>query len=147
MLTTSIQFICWRISGIRDDQYQDWLDINQVSISNSMQIILTKLAVIVVRLPLTYFIFKISAVEELLISIGIMLQTFDAKYLNEFKPILWCWPYFGKNLFVILNYSLIFWQENITHCCIGEVFFHSEKFSGQTLDISIVNTDRIILLK
>ena len=55
-----------------------------------MQIILTKLAVTVVRLPLTYFIFKISAVEELLISIGIMLQTFDAKYLNEFKPILWC---------------------------------------------------------
>ena len=51
-----------------------------------MQIILTKFAVAIVRLPLTYFTFKISTVEDFLISIGIMLQTFDAKCLNEFKP-------------------------------------------------------------
>ena len=50
-----------------------------------MQIILTKFTVTVVRLPLILFL-KISTLEESLISIGIMLQTFDAKYLNEFKP-------------------------------------------------------------
>ena len=59
-----------------------------------MQIILTKLAVTVFRLSHL----KISTVKEFLISIVIMLQTFDAKCLNEFKPI-----------FVILNYSLILW--------------------------------------
>ena len=29
---------------------------------------------------------KLSTLQEFLISIGIMLQTFDAKYFNEFKP-------------------------------------------------------------
>ena len=38
------------------------------------------------RLPLTYFSFKISTVEEFLVSVGVMLQTFDAKCLNEFEP-------------------------------------------------------------
>ena len=57
------------------------LIINQVNISNSIQIIMTKFAVTVVRLPLILFL-NISKLEEFLISIGIMLQTFDAKYLN-----------------------------------------------------------------
>ena len=69
----------------------------QVNISNSMQIILTEFAVTAIRLPLNLLL-KISTVEEFLISIGIMLQTFDAKYLNMFKPH-----------FVILNYSLVLW--------------------------------------
>ena len=50
-----------------------------------MQIILTEFAVTAIRLPLNLLL-KISTVEEFLISIGIMLQTFDAKCLNEFKP-------------------------------------------------------------
>ena len=58
---------------------------NQVSISNSVQIVMTKFAVTVVRLSRILFL-NISTLEEFLISIGIMLQTFDAKYLNEFKP-------------------------------------------------------------
>ena len=51
-----------------------------------MQIILRKFAVAVVRLPLTYFTSRISTVEEFLNSIGIILQTFDVKCLNEFEP-------------------------------------------------------------
>ena len=62
------------------------LIINQVNIPSSIQIILTKVAVTVVRLQLTYLLLNISTLEEFLTSIGIMLQTFDAKYLNEFKP-------------------------------------------------------------
>ena len=42
---------------------------------------MTKFEVTVVRLPLILFL-NISKLEEFLISIGIMLQTFDAKYLN-----------------------------------------------------------------
>ena len=55
------------------------LVINQVSISNSIQTIVTKFAVTVVRLPLILFL-NISTLEEFLISAGIMLGTFDAKY-------------------------------------------------------------------
>ena len=62
------------------------LVINQGNISNSIQIILKMFSVTVVRLPFTYFIFKYFNTRRVLISIGIMLQTFDAKYLNEFKP-------------------------------------------------------------
>ena len=62
------------------------LVINQVNISNAIQIILTKFTVTVFRLPLTYFIFKHFNFEEFLISLVITLQTFDAKYLNTFKP-------------------------------------------------------------
>ena len=50
-----------------------------------MQIILTEFAVTAIRLPLNLLL-KISTVEEFLISIGIMLQTFDAKCPKEFKP-------------------------------------------------------------
>ena len=35
---------------------------------------------------LVILLLNISAAREFLISIGIMLQTFGAKYLNEFKP-------------------------------------------------------------
>ena len=62
------------------------LIINQVNIPSSIQIILTKVAVTVVRLQLTYLLLNISTLEEFLTSIGIMLQTFDAKYLDAFKP-------------------------------------------------------------
>ena len=61
------------------------LVINQVNISDSIQIILTKFEVTVIRLPLILFL-NISKLKEILISIGIMLQTFDTKYLIEFKP-------------------------------------------------------------
>ena len=74
------------------------LVINQVNISNVIQIILTEFAVKVTRLPLTYFS-----------SIRIILQTFGAKYLNEFKPNLVVLTLFLKKLFVILIYSLILW--------------------------------------
>ena len=60
------------------------LVINLVNISNSIKIILTKFAVTVVRLPLLFL--KSSTLEKFLMSLGIMLQTFDAKYLNAFKP-------------------------------------------------------------
>ena len=53
MLTTSLQFICERISRIRDDYYQDRLDIKQVYISNYMEVILRKFAVAAVKFPLT----------------------------------------------------------------------------------------------
>ena len=55
-----------------------------------MQIILTKFAVTVLGSHLLILLLKVSTVEEFLISIGIMLQTFDAKCLNEFKQVLWC---------------------------------------------------------
>ena len=61
------------------------LVINQVNISDTIQIILTKFEVTVIRLPLILFL-NISKLKEILISIGIMLQTFDTKYLIEFKP-------------------------------------------------------------
>ena len=61
------------------------LVINQVNISDSIQIILTKFEVTVIRLPLILFL-NISKLKDILISIGIMLQTFDTKYLIEFKP-------------------------------------------------------------
>ena len=51
-----------------------------------MQIILTKFAVTVLGSHLLILFLKVSTVEEFLISIGIILQTFDAKCLNEFKP-------------------------------------------------------------
>ena len=51
-----------------------------------MQKILTKFVVTVVRLPLIYFFLNISTLGEFLFSIGVILQAFDAKYLNEFKP-------------------------------------------------------------
>ena len=62
------------------------LVINQVNISSYIQIISTKFPVTVFKLPFSYFIFKHFNTQRVLISIGIMLQTFDAKYLNEFKP-------------------------------------------------------------
>ena len=62
------------------------LVINQVNISSYIQIISTKFPVTVFKLLFSYFIFKHFNTQRVLISIGIMLQTFDAKYLNEFKP-------------------------------------------------------------
>ena len=73
------------------------LVINQVSISNSIQIFLTKFTVTVVRLLLTILFLIILTLEDFLISMGIILQT------------LRCWRYFWKNLFEILNYSLTLW--------------------------------------
>ena len=74
------------------------LVISQVTnISNSIQIILTKFAVTVVRHPLILCL-NISTLEEFLISIGIILQTFDAKYLNEFKPNFVLLTVFLENL-------------------------------------------------
>ena len=43
-----------------------------------------------------------------------MLQTFDAKYVNELKPD-----------FVVLTVCDL-GRKNITHYCIGKVFFHLE---------------------
>ena len=60
--------------------------INEVNISNTIQINLTKFAVTVVGLPLTYFIFKHFNSRRVFNFYSIMLQTFDAKYLNEYKP-------------------------------------------------------------
>ena len=65
------------------------LVIKQVNVSNAIQIIVTKFTVTVVRLPLTYLIFKhfnIKHFEVILISTVIALQTFHSKYLNAFKP-------------------------------------------------------------
>ena len=60
---------------------------NQVNISNAIQIILTKFAVTVTRLQLLIFLKKTSTLVESLISVGIMFHTFEAKYLdNDFKP-------------------------------------------------------------
>ena len=53
--------------------------------------------------------FIIIIIKEFLVSIGVMLQTFYAKYLNDLNEILWYWQYFWKNLFVILNCSVILW--------------------------------------
>ena len=64
------------------------LVINQVNISYSMQIILTKFAVTVVSFLLVLFL-NVSTLDEL-ISIGIMFQPFDAKYLKmSLNQILW----------------------------------------------------------
>ena len=63
---------------------------------------------------LLILLLKISTVEEFLISIGIMLQTFDAKYVNELKPD-----------FVVLTVCDL-GRKNITDYCIGKVFFHLE---------------------
>ena len=85
------------------------LIINQVNISNVIQIILTEFAAKVTRLPLTYFIFKYFNTGTVFSSIRIILQTFGAKYLNEFKPNLVVLTVFLQKLFVILIYSLILW--------------------------------------
>ena len=86
MITTSLQFICERISKIRDDQYQDWLDINQVNKSNSMQIILTNFVIAVVRLPLTYFTFRNFSSRRVFNFYRYHAPNFWCKILNEFKP-------------------------------------------------------------
>ena len=85
--------------------------INQVKISNSMQIILTKFAVTVVRLPLTYFTFKhFNKVFNFYVSYPkLSIQN----SLRSLKQILLCWRYFWKNLFVILDYSLMRLMGNI----------------------------------
>ena len=113
---TSLQLICEKIPGICDDQYQNeatnGLTINQVNVSNSIQIIQTKLAVTVVWLPFILFL-NISTLEEFLISIGIMLQTFDAQYLNEFKQNFVVLTLFLKK---ICDLKLQF------HTLVGEIF-------------------------
>ena len=102
MLTTSLQFVLLKgslgpaMTSIKTEA-TNGLVINQVNISNSIQITLTKFAVTVVRIPLILF---------LNISLGVMLQTFDAKYGNEFKPNFVGLAVFLKKS-VILNYSLI----------------------------------------
>ena len=64
------------------------LVINQVNISYSMQIILTKFAVTVVSFLLVLFL-NVPTLEEF-ISIGIMFQPFDVKYLKmSLNQILW----------------------------------------------------------
>ena len=54
---------------------------SQVNISNSIQIILTMKSQ-----SLGSHLLHFLTLKEFLIFIGIMLQTFDAKYLNGFKP-------------------------------------------------------------
>ena len=51
------------------------LVIYQINISNTIQIILTKFGVTVVRFPITYFVFKDFNTRRVFISIGIMLQS------------------------------------------------------------------------
>ena len=110
MLTTSLQFVLLKgslgstMTSIKTEA-TNGLVINQVNISNSIQITLTKFAVTVVRIPLILFL-NISTFKEFVISLGIMLQTFDAKYRNEFKPNFVVLAVFLKKS-VILNYSLI----------------------------------------
>ena len=107
---------------IIETERKNGLVINQVNISNAIKIILTKFADTVAGLPLTYFSFEYSSLEEFLISIGITLARFDAKYLNEFKPNCVVLTVFLK-ISVILNYCLIL----------------------QTLDVSMENADKLIL--
>ena len=59
---------------------------NQVTYAILNKFILKKFAVTVVRHPLLILFLNISAHEEFLISICIMLQTYESNYLNEFKP-------------------------------------------------------------
>ena len=73
------RFLGPAITSIKTEE-TNGLVINQVNISKSIQQILTK------GFRFLILVLNISAFEELLISVGIMLQTSDAKYLNEFKP-------------------------------------------------------------
>ena len=86
------------------------LVINQFNISNSIQITLTKFAATVLGSHLVILFLIISTLEEFLISIGVTLQTFDAKYLNEFIPNFMVLTVFLKKSVCDLKlYSLILW--------------------------------------
>ena len=61
------------------------LVINQVNISNSIQIILTKFAFTVVRLPPTDFIFKHFNSRGVFNFYKYYAPNFEAKYLNKSK--------------------------------------------------------------
>ena len=71
------------------------LVINHVNISSAIQIILTKFVEAVVSLPLILFLNALTLSN--FFSLSIMLQTFDAKYLHEFKPIFVVLKMFLKN--------------------------------------------------
>ena len=60
------------------------LVINQVNISNSVQIILTQFAFTVVRLPLTYFIFKGATKFYFMQYLRVVIVLFKRVYISQY---------------------------------------------------------------
>ena len=82
------------------------------------------------------------------ISIGTICQTFEVKNLIEFRPYLLLFTAFLQK--IGLSSQVVFYQprwENVTHNFIWKILFYFIYFSRQTLNFSVVNSERMIFLK
>ena len=102
-------------------------------------------AVTVVRLPLTYFTFKNFNSRIVFNFYRYLRQTFDAKCLNEFKPNSVVLTVFLRKSVCELKLQFNTMVGKISLIIVLERF--SFTLNGQALDTSMVNTDKIILLK